>query len=129
MDGELQHVSRDVAIAIKHRLGIDEPPTAAERRERDRREGNPWGSMPSDAFPAAAITARTLGELSPVAGAAAWTLTLVDGSVLVYLGEHYVADLIGGLVLVELIWRGEPYLIPLVRLGTATLRALERAVA
>jgi hypothetical protein len=129
MDGRLQHVSRDVGIAVKERLRGEDRPSFRERRARDRKEGNPWGSMPSDALPAAAITARSLGEMNRVAGAVGWTLTALDGFVLVYLGEHYVTDLIAGLVLVELIWRGEPFLLPLVRLGNATLRGFERAVA
>ena len=128
MDGEQQHVTRDVNLALKHRLSRTEPPARPERLEADRERGNPWGSMPSDALPAAAITARSLGEISRLAGAVGWTLTALDGLVLVYLGEHYVADLVAGLVLVELIWRGEPLLLPLVRLGTATLRSLERMV-
>jgi membrane-associated phospholipid phosphatase len=129
MDGELQHVTRDVAIAVKEKLGGGDPPSFQERRERDREEGNPWGSMPSDALPAAAITARSLGQISRRAGAVAWTLTAFDGVVLVYLGEHYVTDLIAGLALVEVIWRGEPLMLPLVRLGTGVLRTLERASA
>lgn len=128
MGGELQHITRDVAIAIRQKVGGDAPRSPRERRQSDREEGNPWGSMPSDALPAAAITARSLGEVSRLAGMVGWTLTALDGFVLVYLGEHYVTDLIAGLILVELIWRGEPFLLPLVRLGTATLRSLERAV-
>ncbi len=128
MGGQLQHVTRDVGLAIKQRLTGGTPPSGPERREADREEGNPWGSMPSDALPAAAITARSLGEISPLAGALGWTLTAIDGVVLVYLGEHYLTDLIAGLILVELIWRGEPLALPLVRLGTAALRTLERAV-
>lgn len=129
MGGALQHVTRDVGLAIKARLGGDAPPSWSERRMADREEGNPWGSMPSDALPAAAIMARSLGETNAAAGALAWALTAIDGFVLVYLGEHYVTDLIAGLVLVELIWRGEPLMLPAVRLGTAALRGLERAVS
>jgi membrane-associated phospholipid phosphatase len=129
MEGQLQHITRDVTIAIKQRLFGARAPTEVERRASDRSEGNPWGSMPSDALPAAAITARTLGEISKTAGALGWALTAVDGFVLVYLGEHYVTDLIAGLVLVELIWRGEPFAAPLVRTVTAGLRTLERAVS
>ncbi len=128
MGGELQHVTRDVALAIKHRLPGAEPPSGRERREDDRKEGNPWGTMPSDALPSAAITARSLGEISRVAGALGWTLTAVYGFVLVYLGEHYVIDLIAGLALVEAIWRVEPFALPFVRLGTGALRTLERTV-
>ena len=85
--------------------------------------------MPSDALPAVAITARTLGEINKTAGAVGWALTAADGFVLVYLGEHYVIDLIAGLVLVELIWRGEPLALPIDRSVTAVLRALELTVS
>lgn len=129
LGGELQHVTRDVGLVVKQRLTGKPPPSQSERRRADREEGNPWGSMPSDALPAAAITARSLSEISRGAGAVGWALTAVDGLVLVYLGEHYVVDLVAGLILVELIWRGEPLLLPLVRLGTASLRTLERAVS
>ncbi len=128
MGGQLQHITRDVGLAVKQKLTGEEPPSARARRQADRKDGNPWGSMPSDALPAAAITARTLGEISPIAGALGWSITALDGLALVYLGEHYVIDLIAGLVLVELIWRGQPLALPLVRLGTAGLRTLERAV-
>lgn len=129
MGGALQHVSRDVGLAVRKKHTGSTPPPWSERLDSDREEGNPWGSMPSDALPAAAIAARSLAEISPAAGALGWALTALDGFVLVYLGEHYVADLVAGLLLVELIWRGEPFLDPLVRLGTDALRALERAVA
>ncbi len=124
----LQHVTRDVGIAVKENLLGQDPPPLAERKQSDREEGNPWGSMPSDALPSIAITARSLSEMSRTLGAATWALTALDGLVLVYLGEHYVTDLIAGLVLVELVWRGEPLALPLVRTGTAALRTLERAV-
>ncbi len=128
MGGALQHVTRDVGIAVRAKLlGRDAPPPS-ERLKSDREEGNPWGSMPSDALPSLAITARSLGEVSSALGALGWALTTLDGLVLVYLGEHYVTDLIAGLVLSELVWRGEPLVLPLVRTGTATLRTLERAV-
>jgi PAP2 superfamily len=128
MGGQIQHITRDVGLATKEKLTGKAPPSPSARRRADREEGNPWGSMPSDALPAAAITARSLGEISRAAGALGWTLTAIDGFVLVYLGEHYLIDLITGLLLVELIWRAEPLALPLVRLGTAALRTLERAV-
>ena len=126
MGGQIQHVTRDVSLAIKEKLGRHDPPSGPARKEADRKEGNPWGSMPSDALPAAAVTARSLAQISPAAGALAWALTALYGLVLVYLGEHYVIDLIVGLVLVELIWRAEPLALPLVRLGVRVLRGLER---
>ena len=125
-DGEIQHVTRDVALAIRAKLPGQEPPSGRARRESDREGGNPWGSMPSDALPSVAIMARSLAQISPAASAVAWGLTALDGLVLVYLGEHYVIDLIAGLLLAELVWRGEPFALPFVRVGVATLRSLER---
>ena len=129
MGGQIQHVTRDVGFAVKEKLLGKEPPSGNGRREADREEGNPWGSMPSDALPACAMTAKSLTEISPVVGAVAWGVTVLDGLVLVYLGEHYVADLIAGLILVELIWRAEPLGLPLVRVGVNALRGLERVTS
>jgi PAP2 superfamily len=124
LGGAIQRVTREVNQEVKAKLGISGGLASWDPLG----EGNPWGSMPSDALPAAAATARTLAEINPAAGAIAWGLTAVDGFTLVYLGEHHVIDLIVGLALVELIWRGEPLALPLVRTGTAALRALERRV-
>jgi len=128
LGGEVRRVTREVGHALKAKLPGKEPSSEEGDAGDPLQEGNPWGSMPSDAFPAALITARSLGEISPAVGRVAFALTALDGFVLVYLGEHYVTDLIAGLLLVELIWRGEPLALPLVRLGTTSLRALERLV-
>ena len=125
MNAAMRHVSRDVAITAKQRLLGAEPPSDEQRRRADRDQGNPWGSMPSDALPSMAVTARSLGEISSAAAAAGWALTALDAFALVYLGEHYVCDLIAGLALVELVWRGEPLALPLVRTGVSILRGLE----
>jgi membrane-associated phospholipid phosphatase len=60
---------------------------------------NPWASMPSDHFGSAAAVAMLLYEIDPRVGVAAWAYALALGGSLVYLGEHYVADLIAGLAL------------------------------
>ncbi|HWC26657.1 MAG TPA: phosphatase PAP2 family protein [Solirubrobacteraceae bacterium] len=125
LDGAIQHVTRDVAIAVKHRLVGGPEPCVQERLRSDREGGNPWGTMPSDAFPAAVVTAKTLAEISPRAGACGWSMALLHGGALVYLGEHYVTDLLGGWLIVELLWRLEPRALPLVRLAVAALRTLE----
>ncbi|MCA1690443.1 MAG: phosphatase PAP2 family protein, partial [Actinobacteria bacterium] len=125
----IQHVTRDVTLAARHRLTGQPPPSRDERLQADRENGNPWGTMPSDAFPAALMTAMTLGEISPVAGAIGWTLALAHGAVLVYLGEHYLTDLIAGWALVEVLWRAEPLLLPVIRAATDSLRVLERLAA
>ena len=84
--------------------------------------GNPWGSMPSDHVSSAAITAMGLGELGPVYGALGWTYVAAASFAIVYLGEHYVADVVVGLAIAELVRRGEPFAAPVVR---AVARALE----
>jgi len=126
MDGAIQHVTRDAGIAVSRRLASRPVPPRDERLRDDREGGNPWGSMPSDAFPAAVVTAKTLGEISPLAGALGWATAVVHGGALVYLGEHYVIDLLAGWLLVELLWRAEPRALPVVRLAVAILRTLER---
>ena len=126
MHGAVRHVTRDIELAAKHALFGGSPLSDQDRREADRDQGNPWGSMPSDALPSLAITARSLGEISSAAGASGWALTALDAFALVYLGEHYVIDLIVGLALVELIWRAEPLALPLVRAAVSLLRGLER---
>jgi membrane-associated phospholipid phosphatase len=125
LEGAIQHVTRDVAIAVRHRLIGGTQPSLQERLQSDREGGNPWGSMPSDAFPAAAVTAKTLTEISPAAGAIGWSSALLHGGALVYLGEHYVSDLLAGWLIVELLWRLEPRALPVVRLAVTVLRTLE----
>jgi membrane-associated phospholipid phosphatase len=55
--------------------------------------------MPSDHFASAAMTAILLTEQDRRLGALGWSYTLGLAFVLVYLGEHYVADLLAGLAL------------------------------
>ena len=127
LHGHVQHITRDVSLAAKAKVFRQRPPSWPERQDADRNQGNPWGSMPSDALPSLAITARSLGEISFAASAIAWILTALDGFALVYLGEHYIIDLIVGLALVEVIWRAEPLALPYVRTGLTLLHGLERS--
>ncbi|HEV2786322.1 MAG TPA: phosphatase PAP2 family protein [Solirubrobacteraceae bacterium] len=128
LSGLIQHVTRDVELTVKQRLTGRPSPSPDERREADGKGGNPWGSMPSDAFPAAVVTAKTLREISPQAGAIGWSTAVLHGSALVYLGEHYVTDLIAGWLLVELVWRAEPWMRPPVRFANIMLRMAERGI-
>ena len=105
MDGEIDRVARQVVCHIFKRP----PPGEGEVA------GNPWGSMPSDHISSAAITAMGLGELGPVYGALGWTYVAAAAFAIVYLGEHYVADVVVGLAIAELVRRGEPFAAPLVR--------------
>jgi membrane-associated phospholipid phosphatase len=60
---------------------------------------NPWAAMPSDHLATAAMTALLAGEVHRGAGAVAWAYAAALAFALVYMGEHYVTDLIAGLAL------------------------------
>ena len=89
-------------------------------------DGNPWAAMPSLHFGASVLAAILLTESSPQAGAIGWTYAAGLGFALVYLGEHYVIDLIAGLGLVALVRVGEPLAEPLALAVSAALKQLER---
>ena len=76
--------------------------------------GNPFAAMPSLHFATSVMAAHVLAETGPVAGAVGWTYAVTLGFALVYLGEHYVADLLAGLALAEGIRLVEPHARPLV---------------
>jgi membrane-associated phospholipid phosphatase len=63
--------------------------------------GNPLAAMPSLHFATSLMAAHLLAEVDPVAGAAGTTYAAVLGLSLVYLGEHYAADLLAGAALTE----------------------------
>jgi membrane-associated phospholipid phosphatase len=91
--------------------------------------GNPLAAMPSLHFATSLMSARLLSEVSPVAGALGWTYAGLLGLALVYLGEHYAIDLVGGAVLAETVRRNAPRTAPLVRRLTYGLAALQRLAA
>jgi membrane-associated phospholipid phosphatase len=88
--------------------------------------GNPWAAMPSLHFATALMAALLLSEAGPVEGAIGWGYALTLGFALVYLGEHYVTDLLAGALLVGLVRRGEPLVEPLVAGLNRGLQSLER---
>lgn len=61
--------------------------------------GNPLAAMPSLHFATSVMAATLLAEVGPVSGALGWSYALTLGFALVYLGEHYVADLVAGAAL------------------------------
>jgi len=68
-----------------------------EPLEQEDVEGsNPWASMPSDHFASALAAALALAEVDGRAGAAGLAYAALLGFALVYLGEHYVVDLLAG---------------------------------
>jgi hypothetical protein len=87
--------------------------------------GNPLAAMPSLHFATSIMAAYLLSEVGPVAGALGWVYAATLGLALVYLGEHYAADLIGGAALAQGVGAAAPRLEPLYRRVSAALQALE----
>ena len=88
--------------------------------------GNPWAAMPSLHFATSLVAAFSLAEAGRVEGAIGWGYAGTLGFGLVYLGEHYVTDLLAGALLVAIVRRGEPLAEPLVQGVNRGLRRLER---
>ena len=61
--------------------------------------GNPLAAMPSLHFATSVMAALLLAEVGPVAGALGFSYAAALGFALVYLGEHYVVDLLAGAAL------------------------------
>ena len=89
-------------------------------------DGNPWAAMPSLHFGASVLAALLLTESSPRAGVVGWSYAGVLGLALVYLGEHYVIDLIAGLGLAASVRVLEPLARPLFEAMGRSVQALER---
>jgi membrane-associated phospholipid phosphatase len=71
----------------------------------DSLEGNPFAAMPSLHFGTSVMAARVLSSVGRGPGALGWAYALTLGFGLVYLGEHYLVDLLAGLALAEGVWR------------------------
>jgi membrane-associated phospholipid phosphatase len=91
-------------------------------------QGNPFAAMPSLHFGTSVMAARLLSQVGPRHGALGWIYALSLGFGLVYLGEHYVVDLLAGLALAETIWRAAPKLEPFVRIVAVAVQRLEPRV-
>jgi membrane-associated phospholipid phosphatase len=87
----------------------------------DALAGNPLAAMPSLHFATSVMAAHVLGDAGPVQGALGWTYAVTLGFALVYLGEHYVVDLLAGLALAEGVRHNR-------RRAAPVLRAVSRAV-
>jgi membrane-associated phospholipid phosphatase len=86
--------------------------------------GNPLAAMPSLHFATSLMAARLLSEVDPVAGVVGWTYAATLGLALVYLGEHYAADVIAGGMLAEAVHRSAKPATPAVHALTRVLRHL-----
>jgi membrane-associated phospholipid phosphatase len=91
--------------------------------------GNPLAAMPSLHFATSLMGARLLSEVGPVAGAVAWSYAALLGLALVYLGEHYAVDLVGGALVAEAVRRGAPRAAPLTRRVVTGLARAQRVAA
>jgi hypothetical protein len=89
--------------------------------------GNPLAAMPSLHFATSVMAAHLLSETGSVAGLAGWAYAGLLGLALVYLGEHYVADLVAGAALAEGVRRAAPRASPIVRALAGALGQLEAA--
>jgi membrane-associated phospholipid phosphatase len=85
--------------------------------------GNPLAAMPSLHFATSLMAAHLLSEVGPVAGTVGFAYVGLLGVALVYLGEHYAADLLGGALLTESVRSAAPRLTPLARSLVARLES------
>jgi membrane-associated phospholipid phosphatase len=97
----------------------------AWERMYDALGGNPWAAMPSLHFATSLAAALSLSEAGKAEGALGWGYAGTLGFALVYLGEHYVTDLLAGAALVAAVRRGEPLAEPLVHQINGALQRLE----
>jgi len=98
----------------------------AWERMYDALGGNPWAAMPSLHFATSLQAALSLSEAGKVEGALGWGYAGTLGFALVYLGEHYVTDLVAGALLVTAVRKGEPLAEPFVNRVNRSLQRLER---
>jgi membrane-associated phospholipid phosphatase len=75
--------------------------------------GNPLAAMPSLHFATSLMAALLLAEVGPLAGALGFSYAITLGFALVYLGEHYVIDLLAGAALTGAVRRLAPRAEPL----------------
>lgn len=87
--------------------------------------GNPLAAMPSLHFATSVTAAHVLSDTGRVAGVLGWSYVATLGLALVYLGEHYVTDLMAGLALAEGIRAGAPTASPVARRISRAIQRLE----
>jgi membrane-associated phospholipid phosphatase len=83
--------------------------------------------MPSLHFGTSVMAARVLSQAGRRQATLGWSYALTLGFGLVYLGEHYLVDLLAGLALAEGLWRVArlPLVEPTVRLVAGAVQRLE----
>jgi membrane-associated phospholipid phosphatase len=88
--------------------------------------GNPWAAMPSLHFATSLLAAILLGESAPGAGVVGHAYAGALALALVYLGEHYLVDVLAGAALVAAVRLGEPIVEPAALRLSAAIQRLER---
>jgi len=94
-----------------HRVTVDVTeriPLLPAQNERDEEQANPWATMPSTHVASATAVAIVLAECDPRAGALGACYVALLAPALVYLGEHYAVDVLGGLALAAAVRSAEP---------------------
>ncbi len=91
----------------------------------DSLEGNPFAAMPSLHFGTSVMAARILSEAGRMPGALGWAYVIALGFGLIYLGEHYVLDLIAGFAVAEVVRRAAPGALPVVVAAGRRVQRLE----
>ena len=87
--------------------------------------GNPLAAMPSLHFATSLMAALLLTEAGPFAGALGWSYAATLSFALVYLGEHYVVDLLAGAALTGAVRRLGPSAGPALARLRRAMAALE----
>ena len=95
------------------------------KRLYDALAGNPFAAMPSLHFGTSVMAAYVLCDVGPWHGALGWAYALTLGFGLVYLGEHYVCDLLAGFGLAYGVRKLEPAAWPHLRRAQLAFQRLE----
>jgi membrane-associated phospholipid phosphatase len=85
---------------------------------------NPFAAMPSLHFGTSVMAAHVLGQVGRKEALFGWTYALGLGFALVYLGEHYVTDLVAGAALAEAVRIAAPRMAPVARSAAQAVRRL-----
>jgi membrane-associated phospholipid phosphatase len=85
---------------------------------------NPFAAMPSLHFGTSVMAAHVLGEVGRTEAVVGWTYAMALGFALVYLGEHYVTDLVAGFALAEAVRLAAPRVAPVARAAADAVRRL-----
>jgi hypothetical protein len=97
------------------------------KRLYDSLSGNQLAAMPSLHFATSVMAAHVLSDAGRAPGAVGWAYAGTLSFALVYLGEHYVTDLLAGLALAEAVRRAAPVATPAARALAGWVRSMEPA--